>query len=78
LILRHGDDADAKGQKKGNVFFHGPNVNQAIEWTLRKIASEGVVYYGKSQKQCLRLLVHHLFEVVFKLVSGECKCWIGL
>jgi hypothetical protein len=49
LILRHGDDADAKGQKKGNVFFHGPNVNQAIEWTLRKIASEGVVYYGKSQ-----------------------------
>jgi hypothetical protein len=53
LILRHGDDADAKGQKKGNVFFHGPNVNQAIEWTLRKIASEGVVYYGKSQKTML-------------------------
>jgi hypothetical protein len=50
LILRHGDDADAKGQKKGKVFFHVPKVNRFAMSTLRKIANTSNEDYGKSQK----------------------------
>jgi hypothetical protein len=40
LVLRHGDDADAKGQKKGKVFFHVPKVKPFRMGALRKIANK--------------------------------------